>query len=83
METMQLLHALPVGPLVVESDPRRWLLPHQKLLAETIAAHRSRFRLIHAGPLNVYEVAGFQDHPRQPVSMYMYGLGRCVGGANP
>ena len=83
VEAMQLLNDLPVGLLVVESDPRRWLLPHQKLIAETIIANRSRFRLIHAGPLNVYEVAGFRDRPRKPVSMYMYGLGRSVGGATP
>jgi Dolichyl-phosphate-mannose-protein mannosyltransferase len=81
-EVMSLLDRVPVGLLVFETDPRIWTTPHLKLLAQTITANPGRFRLLHsgAGPLRVYEVTGYRDRPRNPVSMFMYGLGRSIGG---
>ena len=79
VESMALIERIPVGLLVMESDPRRWKRPHMKLLARTIAAHRDRFKLIASGQLLVFEVAGYRDRPRQPVPMFMYGLGRSIG----
>jgi hypothetical protein len=79
-EVMALIESIPVGLIAIESDPRRWgQLPHLRLLAATIAAHRQRFRLIHSGPLLVYEIPGYRDRPRAPVTMYLHGLGRSIG----
>lgn len=76
---MTLIDRIPVGLLVMESDPRRWKKPHMKLLAQTIAANRNRFKLIASGRLRVFEVTGYRDRERSPVSMFMYGLGRSIG----
>ena len=79
-ETMAMIERIPVGLLIMDSDPRRWSLPHMRLLAETIAANPRLFRRVGGGgALLVYEVAGFRDRPRGPVTIYMYGLGRSIG----
>ncbi len=77
-DSMSLIERIPVGLLIMESDPRRWRRPHMKLLAQTIASHRDRFKLVARGPLLVFEVAGYRERPRTPISMFMYGLGRSI-----
>jgi len=77
-EALHVLEAIPVGLLVLECDPRAWKFSHQKLLAQTVAGYPDRFRLVHSGPLRVYEVTGFRKRPRRPVSFFMYGLGRSI-----
>lgn len=79
-EVLKMIQEVPVGVLIVDTDPA-FPVKHMPLLLETLAAYPDQFHPIDvpAGRFKAYEVEGHRNRPPGKFTMSLQGLGRDLG----